>query len=40
MSPHAGKVKIHAQIMRSTTPHLTALKRFATPTPMIEVEIA
>ncbi len=23
MSPHAGKVKIHAQIMRSTTPHLT-----------------
>lgn len=35
----AGNVNTHAQTMRSTTVHFTPLKRFAAPTPMIEVEM-
>ena len=31
-----GMVRIHAQTMRPATPHLTAEKRFADPTPTIE----
>ena len=37
--PVTGSVKIHAQMMRSTTSHFTPLKRFIAPTPMIEVEM-
>ena len=36
----AGIVRIHAHTMRSTRFSLIALKRFAHPTPMIEVVIA
>ena len=34
--PETGMVKIHAQSKLIVTPHLTALKRFVAPTPMIE----
>ena len=40
MKPQTGNVKTHAQMMRSTKPHLTAPKRLATPTPMMEVVMA
>lgn len=39
VSPLAGKVKIHAQTIRSTTIHFIPVKRFTAPTPMMEVEI-
>src|SRR5688572_5442594 len=32
-------VRIQAQTMRSTTPHLMALKRLAAPTPMMAAEM-
>ncbi len=35
----AGRVKSHAQMIRSTTLHFMPLKRFTAPTPMMEVEI-
>ena len=37
--PVAGNVRIQAQMIRSTTVHLTPLNLLAAPTPMIEVEI-
>src|SRR5687768_6645027 len=39
MPPAAGIVRIHAQIIFSTTVHLIALKRLAVPTPMIADEM-
>ena len=39
MPPAAGIVRIHAQIIRSTTVHLIELSRFAQPTPMIAAEM-
>ena len=32
-----GIVKTHAQMIRFTMPHLTALSRLVAPTPMIEL---
>ena len=36
ITPAAGMVSTQAQTMRPATPHLTAEKRFAEPTPTIE----
>lgn len=36
MNAAAGIVRTHAQTMRPATPHFTAEKRFAKPTPTIE----
>src|SRR5690606_25192968 len=36
--PVIGRVRIHAQTMRSTTVHLIALRRLAVPTPMMAAD--
>ena len=39
MAALTGMVRIHAQIIRSTTVHLMALDRLAKPTPMMAAEM-